>query len=103
MASGDEMKTQTDDEPNAGGEPDMYRWTQTFEECELSLNVDAQLRAKDLCIEFSPQLLRVAVKGQGKLEARIHVAQSTWPPHQEFAKKSKMLTIVLSKVKARPW
>ena len=39
---------------------------QTFEECELSLNVDEQLRAKDLCIEFSPQWLRLAVKGKGK-------------------------------------
>ena len=75
-------------------------YVKTFEECELSLNVDAQLRAKDLCIEFSPQRLRMAVKGQRELEG-IHVAESMWSLERDSGKASKTLTIVLSKVKAR--
>ena len=93
-----------------GGTTDRYVWTQTLDEVEVMVDVDANLRGKQLRIDIRRGHLRVAVKGKeseplidGALHEAVDVEESTWTMTKEGGKETKTLTIILSKVKGMSW
>jgi len=93
-----------------GGSTDTYVWTQSLEEVELMVEIDANLRGKHLRIEIKRKHLKVAVKGKesepiidGELHDAVDVEESTWTVTKESSKETKTLTIILQKVKGMCW
>jgi len=93
-----------------GGTTDTYVWTQSLEEVELMVEIDANLRGKHLRIEIKRKHLKVAVKGKesepiidGELHDAVDVEESTWTLTKESTKDTKTVTIILQKVKGMCW
>lgn len=93
-----------------GGSTDSYVWTQSLEEVELMVDIDANLRGKHLRIDIKRTHLTVAVKGKesepiidGDLHDAVDVEDSTWTMTKESGKDTKTLTIILQKVKGMCW
>ena len=96
--------------PGNGGKTDKYVWTQTLSEVELTLEIDANLRGKNLKIVIKKRHLLVAIKGKesepiidGKLSADVDTEESTWTLDKDYKKSTKTLTITLTKIKGMSW
>lgn len=93
-----------------GGSTDTYRWTQSLDEVELTMDVDAKLRGRNLSIAMTTSHLKVAVKGKesaplldGALHEAINVDESTWTLTSDGKANVKTLTITMTKVKGMCW
>merc|ERR1719295_350113 len=93
-----------------GGTTDKYRWTQSLDEVELMMDVDANLRGKHLKITMTKTRLSVSVKGKeatplldGDLHEGINVDESTWTLTRDAKKDTKTLTITMQKIKGMTW
>eukprot|EP00486_Rosalina_sp_Unknown_P005020 CAMPEP_0201574696 /NCGR_PEP_ID=MMETSP0190_2-20130828/19354_1 /ASSEMBLY_ACC=CAM_ASM_000263 /TAXON_ID=37353 /ORGANISM="Rosalina sp." /LENGTH=197 /DNA_ID=CAMNT_0048003303 /DNA_START=45 /DNA_END=635 /DNA_ORIENTATION=+ len=71
--------------PGNGGKTDKYVWTQSLSEVEVTLEIDANLRGKNLKIVIKKRHLFVAIKGNestpiidGKLSSDVDIDDSTW-------------------------
>lgn len=96
--------------PGNGGKTDKYVWTQTLSEVEVTLEIDANLRGKNLKIDIKKRHLFVAIKGKesepiinGKLSADVDTEESTWTLDKDYKKSTKTLTITLTKLKGMAW
>lgn len=93
-----------------GGKTDKYIWTQTLSEVEISIDIDANLRGKNLKVIIKKKHLFVSIKGKestpiinGDLKESVNVEDSTWTLDKEHGKNTKTLTIVLTKLKGMNW
>ncbi|CBX94523.1 similar to nuclear movement protein nudC [Plenodomus lingam JN3] len=86
-----------------------YKWDQTIKDLDITINIDARYKGKDLDVNISRNALKVGIKGQeplidGELPHAIHVDDSTWtlttlstsPPQKE-------ISIHLDKVNKLEW
>eukprot|EP01083_Nonionella_stella_P033587 91922_1 len=93
-----------------GGTTDKYKWTQSLDEVEVSIPIDANLRGKHLKIVIKKRLLFVAIKGKestplinGELKDAVNVEESTWILDKESGKNTKTIVITLQKLKGMNW
>ncbi|KAF3910772.1 hypothetical protein ABW20_dc0101079 [Dactylellina cionopaga] len=80
-----------------------YKWKQTLEEVNVSVQVPEGIRAKDLVVEIKLTSLKVGLKGsdpimQGTLFNRIHLDDATWTLEDR-----KSVEVHLDKVNQKEW
>lgn len=56
-----------------------YKWTQTIKDLDITVNIEAKYKGKDLDVKISRNALKVGIKGQ---EPFIDVCSSTFPIYQ---------------------
>ncbi|KAF2427507.1 CS-domain-containing protein [Tothia fuscella] len=83
-----------------------YKWTQTIKDVDISIEISANLRGKDLDVKLTKTKLYVAIKGQapiidGDLPHSILVDESTWT--LEPTPSGKDLSIHLDKSNKLEW
>ncbi|KAI5301873.1 hypothetical protein KEM56_001264 [Ascosphaera pollenicola] len=85
-----------------------YRWSQTIGDLDISVPIDANLKARDLTIVLAKSKIKVAVKGQdpiieGDLPHPILVDDSTWTLESTSKLPGKEISIHLDKVNKMEW
>ncbi|KAI5287619.1 hypothetical protein KEM54_005867 [Ascosphaera aggregata] len=85
-----------------------YKWSQTIADLDLSIPIDANLKARDLVISLTKTKIKVAVKGQdpiieGDFPHPILVDDSTWTLESTSKPPGKEISIHLDKVNKMEW
>ncbi|KAF2755132.1 CS-domain-containing protein [Pseudovirgaria hyperparasitica] len=83
-----------------------YKWTQTIKDVDVTVEVPATLKGRDLNVQLSKTKLVVGIKGQppiieDDLFSPIHVDESTWT--LETASAGKTIEVHLDKVNQMEW
>lgn len=97
--AGEKMDSVDDNDNNDNALP--YQWSQTNEEIELRMAVDADTKAKFIKVSFARTTLRVVVAGQtlidGETGGDVSVDDSTYTIEQTKDDDKKELTVTLAK------
>jgi hypothetical protein len=93
-----------------GGTTGKYVWTQTLATVDILIDIDCNLRGKQLNISIKKKKLFVAVRGQesnaiidGALHEPVDVEDSSWMLDKEYGKTTKTLCITLQKKSGMNW
>ncbi|EEH41625.1 nuclear movement protein nudC [Paracoccidioides lutzii Pb01] len=85
-----------------------YKWTQTIKDADVTIPVDANIKAKDLRVELTKAKIFVGIKGgetfiDGAFPQPIHVDESTWTLETTSKPPGKEISIHLDKVNKMEW
>ncbi|KAL6712551.1 hypothetical protein ACN47E_000428 [Coniothyrium glycines] len=83
-----------------------YKWDQTIKDLDITINIDAKYKGRDLDVQISRNSLKAGIKGQapflsGDLPHPIHVDDSTWT--LASTSSGKEISIHLDKVNQLEW
>eukprot|EP01111_Echinosteliopsis_oligospora_P019795 TRINITY_DN975_c0_g1_i2.p1 TRINITY_DN975_c0_g1~~TRINITY_DN975_c0_g1_i2.p1 ORF type:complete len:182 (+),score=40.37 TRINITY_DN975_c0_g1_i2:105-650(+) len=97
----------TTTEASSSTEQLPYTWTQTLQDCTLTVPIDTGIKGRDILVDFKKEHLIVKIKPgnktiiDGKLHKSIKVGDSTWSI--EESKNGKAMVIELVKVNQMEW